>query len=105
MANFIPDCKRTISLLTLTETKTNEAGKMRSKVTFSVPEQARPGTLTWDLVGFNADFDADTLKLILKGENGESFSVVVPADLIPKGIQRSVLQRAINDGKLTGTVS
>lgn len=91
---------------------------MAEILNFSTPEQGAPGTVTWKLILIHKNWEQATIKAGFRGDNGEYTSisyegtearnlmrVLNKADLTVKSEQRRIMEKAVADGKLSGTIS
>ena len=91
---------------------------MSEQLDLSSPEQASPGTVTWRLIELNFNWEQATIIASFRGDNDEYTSInwggvdatalmiaLNKADLSVKSLHRRVIERAIADGKMVGTIS
>ncbi len=82
------------------------------------PEQAAPGTVTWRPTLLHLNWEQATIKVGFRGDNAEYTSVgwegsaalalmtaLNKADLSVSSLHRRIMEQAVTDGKLTGTIS
>ncbi len=91
---------------------------MAEQLDLASPEQDTPGTVTWKPILLHLDWEQATIKAGFRGDNGEYTSIdyngteatnlmvaLNKADLTVKSLHRRVMEKAITDGKLSGTIS
>ncbi len=91
---------------------------MAEQLDLASPEQDAPGTVTWKPILLHLDWERATIKAGFRGDNGEYTSIgyegaaattlmisLNKADLSVKSLQRRVMEKAVADGKLSGTIS
>lgn len=91
---------------------------MAEQLDLASPEQAAPGTITWRPVLLHLDKRRATIKAGFEGDNGEYTSVgwegtdattlmvaLNKANLSVKSLNRRIMEKAVADGMLTGTIS
>lgn len=91
---------------------------MAERLDLASPEQAAPGTITWRPVLLHLNWERATIKVGFRGGNGEYTSVgwsgpaatalmtaLNKADLSVKSLHHRLMEQAVTDGKLAGTIS
>ncbi len=91
---------------------------MAEQLDLASPEQAAPGTVTWVPFLLHLNLEQATIKAAFRGDNGEYTSIgwegtaattliiaLNKADLSVKSLHRRIMEQAISDGKLSGTIS
>ncbi len=91
---------------------------MAEQLDLATAEQTAPGTVTWTPFLLHLNWEAATLKVAFRGDNGEYISVgyeeaeatslmqsLNKADLSVKSLHRRIMEKVVTDGKLTGTIS
>lgn len=91
---------------------------MAERLDLASPEQTSPGTITWRPVLLVLDWERATIKVGFRGDNGEYTSIgyegaqattlmvaLNKADLTIKSLHRRLMEQAVADGKLAGTIS
>ena len=91
---------------------------MAEQLDLATAEQAAPGTVTWKPILLHLNSEQATIKAGFRGDNGEYTSIgyegtdattlmvaLNKADLSVKSLQRRIMERAVSDGKLSGTIS
>jgi len=91
---------------------------MAEQLDLASPEKSAPGTVTWKPFLLHLNNEAATIKAAFRGDNGEYTSIeyegsmattlmkaLNKADLSVKSLQRRIMERAVSDGKLNGTIS
>ncbi len=91
---------------------------MAEQLDLASAEQSAPGTLTWKPVLLHLDWEKATIKVGFRGDNGEYTSIgyegsdattlmvtLNKADLSVKSLHRRIMEKAVADGKISGTIS
>ena len=91
---------------------------MAEQLDLAAPEQLAPGTVTWKPILLHLNKKQATIKAGFEGDNGEYTSVgwegaiattlmvaLNKANLSVKSLNRRIMERAVADGKLSGTIS
>ena len=91
---------------------------MAEQLDLASPAQAAPGTVTWKPILLHLNWEAATIKVGFRGDNGEYTSIgyegteattlmvfLNKANLSTKSLHRRIMERALTDGKLSGTIS
>ncbi len=91
---------------------------MAEQLDLASPAQAAPGTVTWRPILLHLNWEQKTIKGGFRGDNGEYTSIgyegteatnlmvaLNKADLSVKSLHRRIMERAVTDGKLSGTIS
>lgn len=91
---------------------------MAEQLDLSSPEQAAPGTVTWKPILLHLNWRQATIKAGFEGDNGEYTSIgwegtdattlmiaLNKADLSVKSLHKRIMEKAVSDGKLSGTIS
>ncbi len=91
---------------------------MAERLDLASPEQAAPGTVIWKPILLHLNWEQATIKAGFRGDNGEYTSVgwdgvdattlmvgLNKADLTVKSLHKRIMEKAIADGKLSGTIS
>ncbi len=91
---------------------------MAEQINLASPARAAPGTTTWRPVLLHLNWEKATIKVGFRGDNGEYTSIgydgaqatalmtaLNKANLTTESLHRRLMERAIMDGKLTGTIS
>ena len=92
---------------------------MAEQLDLASPEQAAPGTVMWKpIILFHLDWEKATIKAGFRGGSGEYTSVgwsgtdattlmkaLNKANLSTKSLHKRIMEKAVADGKLSGTIS
>ncbi len=91
---------------------------MAEKLDLASPEQDAPGTVTWKPILLHLNWEKATIKAGFRGDNGEYTSVgwdgatattlmvaLNKANLSTKSLHKRIMEKAVADGKLSGTIS
>ena len=91
---------------------------MAEQLDLASPEQDAPGTVTWKPILLHLDWERATIKAGFRGDNDEYRSVgwdgtvattlmiaLNKADLSTKSLHKRIMEKAVADGKLAGTIS
>ena len=91
---------------------------MAERLDLASPEQAAPGTITWKPILVHLNWEQGTFKIGFRGDNGEYTSIgyegteattlmraLNRANLSTKSLHRRIMEKAVSDGKLNGTIS
>ena len=95
-----------------------ETAIMAEQLDLGAPAQSAPGTVTWKPILVHKNFEQATIKVGFRGDNGEYTSiswdgavatalmiVLNKANLGAKSENKRLMEKAIVDGKLAGTIS
>lgn len=91
---------------------------MAERLDLASPEQTAPGTVTWKPFLLHLNWEAATIKVAFRGDNGEYLSIgydgaeattlmvaLNKANLSTKSLHKRLMEKAIADGKMSGTIS
>ena len=91
---------------------------MAERLDLPTPEQAAPGTATWKPILLHMNWEQATIKIGFRGDNGEYTSIgyngteasnlmisLNKANLSTKSLHKRIMEKAVADGKLSGTIS
>lgn len=91
---------------------------MAEQLDLSTPAQVALGTVTWKPILIHLNWEQATIKVGFRGDNGEYTSIgyegteatnlmvaLNKANLSVKSLHRRVMEKAVADGKLSGTIS
>ena len=91
---------------------------MAEQLDLASPEQDAPGTVTWNPFRLIMDTEKEHIKASFRGDNGEYKSIgydgtealsliraLMTSDLSAKSGNRRIMEKAVADGKLSGTIS
>ncbi len=91
---------------------------MAEQLDLASAEQTAPGTITWKPILLYLNWEKATIKAGFRGDNGEYTSigyegteatnlmiVLNKANLTVKSLHHRVMEKAVADGKLSGTIS
>lgn len=91
---------------------------MAERLDLASPEKSAPGTITWKPILLHLNWEQATIKAGFRGDNGEYTSigyegteatnlmiVLNKANLSVKSLHRRIMEKAVADGKLNGTIS
>lgn len=91
---------------------------MTEQLDLGSPAQSAPGTVTWRPILLHLNWEQETIKAGFRGDNGEYTSVgwdgtdattlmvaLNKANLSTKSLHKRIMEKAVADGKLSGTIS
>ena len=91
---------------------------MAEQLDLGSPAQSAPGTVTWKPILLHLNWEQATIKAGFRGDNGEYTSVgwdgadattlmiaLNKANLSTKSLHKRIMEKAVADGKLSGTIS
>ena len=91
---------------------------MAEQLDLGAPAQSAPGTVTWKPILLHLNWEQAAIKAGFRGDNGEYTSVgwdgadattlmiaLNKANLSTKSLHKRIMEKAVADGKLNGTIS